>query len=174
VSPLAPIKFELHPHRTLTEHGARMFLGSVFAVSFTGAGLAAAQGAWPALVFAALQFVAVRAALRYNMRDREDVHLIIVADDTVTVQITERGRTTHAQLARHWTRVRLRPAQYAFHPARLMVESQGRAYEVGSFLTEEARRALGRELARAIGRMGESPPLAATPLPVPAAERAAS
>ncbi|MBX5460085.1 MAG: DUF2244 domain-containing protein [Steroidobacteraceae bacterium] len=159
MSALAPITFELHPHRTLSDSSARLFLASVFTVSFTGAAIAAAYGAWPALVFAALQFAGIRAALRHNMRERDDLHLIIIGEDTVTVQITERGRTTTAHLARHWTRVRLCPSPFALHPARLMVESEGRAYEIGSFLTDEGRRALSRELTLVIGRMGESPQL---------------
>jgi uncharacterized membrane protein len=171
VSALDPITFELHPHRTLSENGARVFLASVFAVSFTGAGIAAAYGAWPALLFAALQFAGIRAALRHNRRDRDDVHLIAIGEDTVTVQITERGRTTTACLARHWTRVRLCPSRYALHPARLMVESEGHAYEIGSFLTDEGRRALSHELALVIGRMGESPQL---PLNPAAAQTAAT
>jgi uncharacterized membrane protein len=41
----------------------------------------------------------------------------------------------------------------------LTIESSGRAYEVGSFLTEEERSRLAQRLSRLVGGMNESPPL---------------
>jgi uncharacterized membrane protein len=41
----------------------------------------------------------------------------------------------------------------------LLIESRGRAYEVGSFLTEEDRCVLAKRLGRLVGGMNESPPL---------------
>jgi uncharacterized membrane protein len=40
-----------------------------------------------------------------------------------------------------------------------MIESRGRAFEVGSFLTEEDRRLLAERLRCLVGGMNESPPL---------------
>ena len=40
-----------------------------------------------------------------------------------------------------------------------MIESSGRAYEVGSFLTEEDRCRLAKHLGKLVGGMNESPPL---------------
>jgi uncharacterized membrane protein len=60
---------------------------------------------------------------------------------------------------RHWAQVKLRRADTHLHPSRLTIESHGRSYEVGSFLTEEERRALAARLMRSVGRISESPPL---------------
>ena len=43
--------------------------------------------------------------------------------------------------------------------SRLTIESHGRAYEVGSFLTEEDRCHLAERLRYLVGGMNESPPL---------------
>jgi uncharacterized membrane protein len=40
-----------------------------------------------------------------------------------------------------------------------MIESHGRAYEVGSFLTEEERCRLAVRLGSLVGKVNESPPL---------------
>ena len=40
-----------------------------------------------------------------------------------------------------------------------MIESRGRAFEVGSFLTEEERCVLATRLRSLVGGMNESPPL---------------
>jgi hypothetical protein len=40
-----------------------------------------------------------------------------------------------------------------------MIECYGRAYEVGSFLTEEDRCLLAKRLSSLVGGMNESPPL---------------
>jgi uncharacterized membrane protein len=40
-----------------------------------------------------------------------------------------------------------------------MIESHGRAFEVGRFLTEEERRSLAHRLQALVGRLNESPPL---------------
>jgi uncharacterized membrane protein len=41
----------------------------------------------------------------------------------------------------------------------LTIESRGRAFEVGSFLTEEERCVLAERLRNLVGGMNESPPL---------------
>lgn len=40
-----------------------------------------------------------------------------------------------------------------------MIESSGRAFEIGSFLTEEERCRLAKRLNNMVGGMNESPPL---------------
>jgi uncharacterized membrane protein len=67
------------------------------------------------------------------------------------------------EFPRHWAQVRLRRADTHLHPSRLTIESHGRSYEVGSFLTEEERRALASRLMRSVGRINESPPLENAP-----------
>ena len=63
------------------------------------------------------------------------------------------------EFARHWAKVKLRSPPRRLGTSRLTIESHGRAYEVGSFLTEEDRRLLAERLGRLVGGVNESPPL---------------
>lgn len=47
---------------------------------------------------------------------------------------------------RHWAKVTLRAPRSALHPSRLLIESHGRACEIGGFLNEEERRGLAARL----------------------------
>jgi len=47
------------------------------------------------------------------------------------------------------------------HPSRLVIESHGRACEVGRFLTEEERIGLAGRLRQLVGKSSESPALEA-------------
>jgi len=153
------LTFELRPHRSLTDTGARLFLASVAVVSLGTATLIALRGAWPVLLFAMIVFLGVRAALRVNMKARDDHQEIHICEHEVQLRFTERSRTSVVNLKRHWTRARLQRSHRAGHPSALLVESAGRSYEIGSFLTEPARLDLQAQLCRVIGRIGELPPL---------------
>jgi uncharacterized membrane protein len=74
------------------------------------------------------------------------------------VTLSRRG-TQKQEFARHWAKVRLRSPPRRHSTSRLTIESHGRAYEVGSFLTEEDRCRLAQRLRYLVGGMNESPPL---------------
>jgi uncharacterized membrane protein len=75
------------------------------------------------------------------------------------VESRERARVAEVVFPRHWAQVKLRRPASRLHPSRLTIESHGRQCELGSFLTEEERSGLARQLQRLIGRVNESPSL---------------
>jgi len=58
---------------------------------------------------------------------------------------------------RHWAKVKIRRPNSP--PSSLVIESHGRGYEVGKFLTEEERHQLAAALRSQIGGMNQSPAL---------------
>jgi uncharacterized membrane protein len=102
-------------------------------------------------------------ALITSLRRRHYLQTITVSDDCVAVETRFRGRIEQIEFPRHWAQVKLRSADTRLHPSRLTIESHGRSYEVGSFLTEEERRALAERLRRSVGRINESPSLDSGP-----------
>ena len=68
-------------------------------------------------------------------------------------------RPSRTVFARHWATVKLRDPPVARHPSRLVIESHGRACEVGRFLTEEERLGLAGRLRQLVGKSSESPAL---------------
>lgn len=153
-------RFELAPNCSLTPRGARLFVGSLAAVTFAAAGCFALQGFWPVLPFAGLEIGLLAWAVRASMRRGSERELIVVSDEQVVVERRVPSGSRRTVFPRHWARVTLRGPLKAPHPSRLTIESHGRACEVGRFLTEDERRRLAARLEPLVGRMSESPALA--------------
>jgi uncharacterized membrane protein len=149
----------LAPNCSLSPRGARVFFGIVCGVSLSIATGMALKGLWPVYPFAGLEMLVLGWALAHSMRRRHYSQTITVTEDRVAVETRFRGCCERIEFPRHWAQVKLRAADTHLHPSRLTLESHGRSYEVGSFLTEEERRALAGRLRRSVGRINESPPL---------------
>ena len=116
-------------------------------------------GFWPVLPFWALEMLALGLALRASMRRRNDTQTVTITESRVSLVTRSRRGEAKQEFARHWAKVRLRSPRTRLYPSRLTIESRGRAYEVGSFLTEEERCVLAGRLRTLVGGMNESPPL---------------
>jgi uncharacterized membrane protein len=157
------LTIQLSPNCSLTPRGAALFFGSLCLVTFSISLAMALKGLWPIFPFAGLEMLLLGWALRASLQRRHYSQTITVTDDRVAVETRRRERCEQVEFPRHWAQVKLRRAQTHLHPSRLMIESHGRSYEVGSFLTEEERRALAGRLMRSVGRISESPPLENAP-----------
>ncbi len=122
------------------------------------AGTATVLGFWPVLPFAGLEMLLLGWALHANMQRREDREHIAVTENEVVIDYA-RGTPQHIVFPRHWARVKIRRPKSPLHRGHLVIESHGRAYEVGKFLTEEERRQLAARLGQLIGGMSQSPAL---------------
>jgi uncharacterized membrane protein len=81
-----------------------------------------------------------------------------LSDAEIVVEYA-RGSPQRVVFPRHWARVKIRRPKSPLHRGQLVIESHGRAHEVGKFLTEEERRQLAAGLRRLIGGMNQSPAL---------------
>jgi len=155
---------DLAPHCSLSTRGALVFFGSVCLVTFGVAGAATALGYWPVLPFAGAEMLLLAWALRSNMQRRFERESIDVSESEVVITYA-RGNPPRVVFPRHWARVKIRRPQSPLHRGQLVIESHGRAYEVGKFLTDEERRQLAAELRRLIGGMNQSPTLSGSGSP---------
>jgi uncharacterized membrane protein len=153
------LTIQLSPNCSLTPRGAALFFGTICLVSFSIALAMALKGLWPIFPFAGLEMLVLGWALHASLQRRHYSQTITVSEDRVAVETRQRQCREQVVFPRHWAQVRLRRADTHLHPSRLTIESHGRSYEVGSFLTEEERRALAGRLMRSVGRISESPPL---------------
>jgi uncharacterized membrane protein len=153
------LTIQLAPNCSLTRQSAALFYSATCLVSFTIAGTLALHGLWPVLPFAGLEMLGLGWALAANLRRRDDWQTIVVTEERVAIQTRLRRHSEQVEFSRHWAQVRLRGADRHLHPSRLTIESHGRSCEVGSFLTEEERRALAQRLRRSVGRVNQSPSL---------------
>ena len=156
----AAYRIELKPNCALSPRGARLFVGSLAAVTFGVAGFFALQGYWPILPFAGIEIALLAWAVRTSMRRGSERELIVVSEDEVVIERRAPSGSRRTVFPRHWARVTLRGPQPAQHPSRLVIESHGRACEVGRFLTEDERQRLAARLRCLVGKTSESPALA--------------
>jgi uncharacterized membrane protein len=155
-----PVKrLELCRGNALTPQSACVFVCVVAATSFTVAGFFAYHGFWPVLPFAGLEIAFLIWAVRASMRAGLQRETILISEDTVTVEHRSPDGDWDLVFPRHWARVKLHAPPAALHPSRLMLESSGRACEVGKFLTEDDRRGLAVRLKQLVGNVNESPAL---------------
>jgi uncharacterized membrane protein len=115
-------------------------------------------GYWPVLPFAGAEIVLLGWALHANMQRRHEHEHIDISETQVEISYA-RGLPQRVVFPRHWAQVKIRRPKSPLHRGHLVIESHGRAYEVGKFLTEEERRHLAAELRRLIGGMSQSPAL---------------
>jgi uncharacterized membrane protein len=167
--PAAVSHFDLAPHCSLSTRGALLFFGSVCVATFGVAGAASALGFWPVLPFAGAEMALLGWALYANMQRRHQHETIDISENEVVIEYSFHGRaigTPHRVVfPRHWARVKIRRPKSPLQRGQLVIESHGRAYEVGKFLTEEERRHLAANLRRLIGDMNQSPALPRTGSP---------
>jgi uncharacterized membrane protein len=152
-------RIELAPNCSLTPTGAKLFFGATCLFSLVFSLFFVFLGFWPVLPFWALEMLALGLALHASMQRRRYTQTLLITDSRISLVTRSRRGEAKQEFARHWAKVRLRSPRTRLYPSRLMIESRGRAFEVGSFLTEEDRCLLAKRLRNLVGGMNESPPL---------------
>jgi uncharacterized membrane protein len=152
-------RIELAPNCSLRPAGARLLFIATCLFSLSFALLFVLKGFWPVLPFWALEMAALGLALHASMRRGKYTQTVLITDSRVCLVTRSRRGEAKQEFARHWAKVRLLSPPRRHGVSRLTIESSGRAYEVGSFLTEEDRLRLAARLGKLVGGMNESPPL---------------
>jgi uncharacterized membrane protein len=152
-------RIELAPNCSLTPVAAKCFFGATCLFSLSFAMIFVVQGLWPVLPFWALEMLVLGLALHSSLRRRDYTQTVLITDSLISLVTRSRQGEAKQEFARHWSRVRLRSPLRHSGTSRLTIECRGRAYEVGSFLTEEDRCRLAKRLVGLVGGMNESPPL---------------
>jgi len=152
-------RIELAPNCSLTPKGAKLFFVATCLFSLVFSLFFVYLGFWPVLPFWVLEMLALGLALHASMRRRRYTQTVTVTESQICLVTRSRRGEAKQEFARHWAKVRLRSPRTRLYPSRLMIESRGRAFEVGSFLTEEERCLLAKRLRNLVGGMNESPPL---------------
>jgi uncharacterized membrane protein len=152
-------RIDLAPNCSLKPAGAMLFFGATCLFSLGFALPFVFHGFWPVLPFWALEMMALGLALKQSMRRGKYTQTVLITDSQISLVTRSRQGSQKQEFARHWAKVRLRSPPRRHGSSLLTIESRGRAYEVGSFLTEEDRRRLAERLRTLVGGMNESPPL---------------
>jgi uncharacterized membrane protein len=152
-------RIELAPNCSLKPAGAMLLFGATCLFSLVFSLIFVFQGFWPVLPFWALEMLALGLALRASLRRGTYTQTVLITESQISLVTRSRRGSQKQEFARHWAKVRLRSPPRRHGTSQLTIESRGRAYEVGSFLTEEDRCRLAERLRYLVGGMNESPPL---------------
>ncbi len=152
-------RIDLKPNCSLKPAGAVLFFVSTCLFSLGFALFFVLHGFWPVLPFWALEMGALGLALWLSMQRGKCSQTVLITDSQISLVTHSRRGAQKQEFARHWAKVRLRSPPRRHGISQLTIESRGRAYEVGSFLTEEDRCRLAERLRYLVGGMNESPPL---------------
>jgi uncharacterized membrane protein len=152
-------RIELAPNCSLTPAAAALFYCCTCLFSLIFALVFVFQGFWPVLPFWGLEMLALGLALHASVRRRLYTQTVLITDSQISLVTRSKQGVAKQEFARHWAKVRLRTPRACPHPSKLVIESRGRAIEVGSFLTEEERCRVAERLRNLVGGMNESPPL---------------
>ncbi len=108
-------------------------------------------GAWPVLLFAGAELLALGYCFYYVLRHAEDYEQLTIDDDKVVVEIHEHGLDRRVELSGYWTRMVLdcMPDGYCRW---LALRSSGCEVEFGRHMTSEERLKLARQLRPMLGR----------------------
>jgi uncharacterized membrane protein len=152
-------RIELAPNCSLKPAGAILFFAATCLFSLGLALFFVFQGFWPVLPFWALEMLVLGFALNSSMRQGKYTQTVTITESQVRLVTRTRRGEAQQEFARHWAKVKLLSPPRRHGLSRLTIESRGRAYEVGSFLTEEDRCRLALRLKCLVGPMNESPPI---------------
>jgi uncharacterized membrane protein len=152
-------RIELAPNCSLTPTGAKLFFVATCLFSLAFSMFFVCLGFWPVLPFWALEMLVLGLALHASMQRRRYTQTVTITDSQISLVTRSRRGEAKQEFARHWAKVRLRSPRTRLYPSQLLIESSGRAFEVGNFLTEDERCRLAKRLRNLVGGMNESPPL---------------
>ncbi len=142
--------WELRPTRSMTWPQAQRFILAVAAVSLGLGGFFAFMGLPLVLPFSGLEAAAVAAAFYVVLRDGERREIVRIEGDELVIERGARELEDRLVFNRFWVRVELVAARSRLHPRTLRVASQGRAVELGRFLTEGERESFAQTLISAL------------------------
>ncbi len=160
-SGLAEFRYVIRPNCALScAQAVAVFCACV--VSTLAAGLVfLTLGAPLVLPFYGLEMAVLGAALYASMLSGSRQEVVVIGPDVVTVEQGRRRPVRRHEFHRLWAQVVLQGPSRG--RGRLALRSHGREVEIGAFLTEDERIALGRELALRVPLRGGSAPVGVQP-----------
>jgi uncharacterized membrane protein len=142
--------FVITPNSSLSWRGNQLFLVVISAVSFSIAGMFAAQGMWLVLPFAGLEMLVLAVALHRCCARSRWQEVISIRGRRVRVAVGTDRPERWCTFDRSWARVILAQAKTRGYPSRLLIRSHGREVEIGACLIEEERQRLAAALRAAL------------------------
>lgn len=146
-------RLHLWPHRSLSQRGFVWFIGTTAAlVVLPLLSVIGSPVVWALLPFFLAMLAAIWVALRKNGRDRDIVEDLTLTPDRITLaRHGPRGKRQDWEANPYWLRITLHETGGPV-PNYLTLKADAREVELGSFLSEDERIALARDLEKRLSR----------------------
>jgi uncharacterized membrane protein len=144
------VHFVIRPNQSLSWRGNQLFLAGMVAVSFSIAGVFAAQGIWMVLPFAGFEMLVLALALHQCCVRTCQQEVVSIAGSEVQVAVGREKPERSFTFKRCWARVIIDQAKTRGYPSRLLIRSHGRQIEIGACLIDDERQTLAAALRRAL------------------------
>ncbi|MBL9049482.1 MAG: DUF2244 domain-containing protein [Tabrizicola sp.] len=146
-------RLQLWPHRSLSQRGFVWFIGATATlIALPLIGLLGNPILWALLPFLLGAIWAIWFALRKNGRDRDILEVLHLGPDRLQlVRLGPKGLRQEWEANPYWVEATLHETGGPV-PNYLTLKGDGRAVELGAFLSEEERVALADDLRSRLGR----------------------
>jgi uncharacterized membrane protein len=141
----------LYPHRSLSPRGFTILMVAISAVSFCAGLVFFLKGAWPIFGFFGLDVALIYWAFKASYRSARAYEIIRLTPRQLTVErVSPSGKSRRWSFQPYWLRVVLE--ERTGRTSRLTLQSHGREFEVGDFLTTEERGEVATALRHALAQ----------------------
>ena len=154
-----PQIWTLQPHRSLSPAGRRAVIGGTTAVSVVMAGVFAVNGLWPMIAFAAIPPVGLAFGIAASDRSGKEWQEVRLDSQNLTITHHFPGNRPPAvtTIPPGWLRVETvmdtpdpLDEDAPLRCNRILLKTQGRAYEVGAFLPPDEKLSFAKALRTAL------------------------
>lgn len=150
-------RIEVRPNCSLTARGTLVFLLSAGVACLVPGIVLLAQGFWPVLPFAGMEFLALVSATWWSLRKGRYREIIELSDDRVTIDKFSHTGHARTEVPVHWCSVRLLSGRHRWSPRKLVLRAGMEECEVASCLTDSERVKLWQRLHTLIGPINQTP-----------------
>lgn len=147
----------LRPYRSLSPRGFALLMLAIVACSFTVGLTFWWEGAWPIVLFCALDVVLVQFAFRVNYRAaRASEEILLTPSELVVTRTSARGVSTATGFNPYWARFEVdRQPEYGI--VRMAIASHGNRLPIGGFLGPNERENFAKAFSAALARVRAAP-----------------
>lgn len=144
---------ELTPHRSLSREGFYVLMGFISVTCFASGVMFMVIGAWPVLIFLALDVLVIWLAFKLNYRSgRVRERVSVARDELVIQQFDSSGRMKEHIFNPFWTRFEIERHD-EIGITGMVLRSRDKQLTIGSFLNPEDRESFSMAFAGAIARV---------------------
>lgn len=148
----------MRPNRSWTWRANVYFVATLMTVSLLLAAAFTTQGFWIILPFTLLEMSVLTACLYYCVRRTHITEVLRLNRERLTFERGIREPTQCVSFERYFARFFVEPARHPWYRKKIELKCCGKALEVGTFLSDEEKDQLVRELRRIIHRLDAPPP----------------